>query len=267
MNIHESGAGNPDTIVLLHPLGTRWDIFEPVIPPLSVHYHLVIPAIPGHDPEDPESEFTSIEEIAKELEKWLRSHGYGNVACLYGCSMGGAVVTRLLADHRIGADLAIIDGGITPYHLPKPITGLIGVRDWGMMMLGKYMSVKALRGVFSADKYSPEDLQYVKDVLKGLSSRTIWRAFYSTNNYTMPKRIPPLRTRIQYWYGEEEEKDRAWDMEYIRKTFTTAEFIKMPGLGHAEFLTLHPVEFFRKLADTLEAAMQAERDLQEAAEE
>ena len=44
MNIHEFGKNNADVIVLLHPLGARWDVFNYVIPTLEKQYHLVIPA-------------------------------------------------------------------------------------------------------------------------------------------------------------------------------------------------------------------------------
>ena len=41
-------------------------------------------------------------------------------------------------------------------------------------------------GVFDPEKYSDDDLQYIKTVLGSMSARTIWRGFYSVNNYSMP---------------------------------------------------------------------------------
>lgn len=130
MTIHEFGKENQEVMVMLHPLGVQWEVFEYVIPALEERFHLVIPALPGMDPDQPDSTFTSVEEIARELGKWLKDHGYENVACMYGCSMGGAIVTRMLADAQIVPKHMIIDGGITPYQLPKVITYLIAIRDW-----------------------------------------------------------------------------------------------------------------------------------------
>ena len=90
MTIHEFGKDNDKVIVLLHPSVVMWDYFEYVIPLLEKKYHLIIPALPGYDP-DIKSDFTSVEEISTELEGWLNLNGLSNVTCLYGCSMGEAL--------------------------------------------------------------------------------------------------------------------------------------------------------------------------------
>ncbi|MCM1106459.1 MAG: hypothetical protein NC355_05905 [Blautia sp.] len=58
----------------------------------------------------------------------------------------------------------IMDGGITPYQLPWIITRLIAVRDFAMVMLGKWGGVKLLEKVFSADDYPEESIRYAADV-------------------------------------------------------------------------------------------------------
>ncbi len=70
MTIHEFGQENDKTIVLIHPSIVMWDYFAYVIPLLEKEYHLIIPALPGYDP-DAKDDFTSVEEISSELEKWL----------------------------------------------------------------------------------------------------------------------------------------------------------------------------------------------------
>ena len=95
MTIHEFGKENDKVIVLVHPSVVMWDYFEYVIPLMEKKYHLIIPAIPGYDPDN-KSDFTSVEDIAAELEDWLIKHGLSDVTCLYGCSMGGSVVVRML---------------------------------------------------------------------------------------------------------------------------------------------------------------------------
>ena len=94
-----------------------WDYFEYVIPILQKRFHLIVPAIPGYD-EDSEGDFSSVEQITAELERWLTNKGIRNVACVYGCSMGGSIVIRMLANNHIKMENAVIDGGITPYRIP-----------------------------------------------------------------------------------------------------------------------------------------------------
>lgn len=191
---------------MMHPLGVHWDVFEYVIPDISKNYHLVIPAIPGMDPDQPDTTFTSIEEIASEFENWLKQRNHSSISCLYGCCMGGAVAIRMVANTQITCQHIVIDGGMTPYQMPKVFTYFIGIRDWCMFELGKHCSTKILRGLFPEEKYSEEDLVYVQKCLRGMNAKTIWRSFYSSNNYSMPRKIEQPSCRIQYWYGSEEKK-------------------------------------------------------------
>lgn len=90
MNIHEFGKENRESILLIHPSVVKWDYFEYVIPLLEKNYHLIVPALPGYDFED-DSDFTSVEQIAAELNAWLKAKGYEELYAVYGCSMGGSV--------------------------------------------------------------------------------------------------------------------------------------------------------------------------------
>ena len=246
MNIHEFGKNNADVIVLLHPLGARWDVFNYVIPTLEKQYHLVIPAMPGFDPDEPNTDFTSVEQIADEIAGWLTEHNL-KIKCLYGCSMGGGIAARILAVGKIATDCAVIDGGMTPYQFWKPLTYIIGVRDFVMMEIGKHMSVKALRSMFDPKKYTEDDLKYIKEAMNAMSAKTIWRSFYSCNNYSMPNPLPPVNYPIVYWYGSDEKKARKWDIAYIKKAFPNVQIVENAGMDHAEFFTLHPKEFCEKL--------------------
>ncbi len=88
MTIHEFGKENKRIVVLIQPSLVKWDYFERVIPLLERKYHVVVPALPGYDP-DAKNDFTSVEEIVAELEQWLIFNCYEGVDCVYGCSMGG----------------------------------------------------------------------------------------------------------------------------------------------------------------------------------
>lgn len=151
---------------------------------------MIIPALPGYDEENPKQHFTSIENIADDLSAWLTARGIKTVDLLYGCSMGGSVILRLIAERKIAVKNAVCDGDITPYKFPWIITRLIAVRDFLMIAMGKIGGPKLLEKAFSTDEYSKDDLKYVAKVLKFMSYKTIWRTFESCNNYSMPKNIP-----------------------------------------------------------------------------
>lgn len=239
MTIHEFGTKNKSAVVLIHPALVMWDYFEYVIPLLEGRYHLIVPALPGYDEKKP-GDFTGVEAIAKELTNWLIAHGLEEVSCVYGCSMGGAIVTKLLADNRIKPESAIIDGGITPYQLPWIVTRLIALRDFLMVSVGKLGGIRLLEKAFTSDEYSKEDLKYMEKVLKFVSAKTIWRTFESCNNYDMPKLIHTDCPHIEYWYAQSEEKDRKWDIRYIKLHFPKTEFRAFEEVGHGGLAALKP---------------------------
>ncbi len=250
MTIHEFGRKNEKVIVLVHPSVVMWDYFEYVIPLLEKKYHIIVPALPGYDPDNT-SDFTSVEEIASELEAWLIKHELHNVTCLYGCSMGGSIVIRMLSDNSISINSAIIDGGITPYQLPWIITRLIAVKDFFLIYTGKIGGARLLEKAFSTDELSEEDVQYAAKVLKMISARTIWRTFESCNNYSMPENIHTDCRHIEYWVAEKEVKDRRLDIAYIRQHFPQTVFRKIKDVGHGGLAPFNPIKFVRGIESNI----------------
>ncbi len=242
MNIHEYGTGNENTIVLLHPSLVKWDYFEYVIPLLETKYHLVIPALPGYDPESRE-DFSCIEVIAKELSQWLLKHNCKNVHAVYGCSMGGSIALRMVIDHDVSIGHCILDGGITPYAYPWIITRCIAIKDFLLMVIGKKGGLQLLQKVFSMDEYSEEDLQYMADVFAHTTYRTMWRTFDSSNNYFVPGKMKNPGAKIHYWYGQKEKKERRRDLRYIEAFFPNTEFVEIEELGHGGLVLKRPALF------------------------
>ena len=119
-----------------------------------------------------------------------------------------------------------------------------------MMMIGRAGGVALLEKAFATDDYSKEDLQYVADVLRHCSSKTIWRTFDSCNNYKVPEPVPKVDTKLHYWYAKNEEKERKQDINYIKSKFPQTEFEILPDLGHGGLVLLKP-ELFVEMIDRL----------------
>ena len=101
MKIHEFGINNEKIIVLIHPSVVMWDYFEYVISLMENEYHIIVPTLPGYDKETPYDDFTSVESIADELLKILIKNKIDTIDVLYGCSMGGSIVLRMIAIQNI----------------------------------------------------------------------------------------------------------------------------------------------------------------------
>lgn len=260
MIVHTFGKDKDPVIVLIHPSVVYWDYFERVIPFLETNWQVLVPELPGYEPET-DSDFTSVEEISKDLAFWLEEHNIARITCMYGCSMGGSIVLRFVADHAVPIQCAVIDGGITPYQLPWIATRAIAVRDYLMITIGKAGGVGLLEKAFATDAYSKEDLEYISQVLKHMSSKTIWNTFESCNNYEMPDR-PIDGTDMEYWYAEKEKQERKWDIRYMRRQFPGIQFCEFKGSGHGGLAVTKP----QLLARELERLIQETKERKEHAE-
>ena len=248
MTIHEFGKGNEKSILLIHPSVVKWDYFEYVIPLLEKEYRLIVPALPGYD-FDENNDFTSVEQIADDLVRWLSRNHISHLYAVYGCSMGGSIALLTALHKQLVVDHCVMDGGITPYRLPWILTRFIALRDYLMMMLGRIGGVGLLEKAFSTDQYSKEDLEYVEEVLRHCSRKTLWRTFDSCNNYQLPNPIPQINTKIYYWFAENEQKARKEDIKYMKEFFPDTLFGKYPNLGHAGLVLLRPELFAKKMRE------------------
>ena len=248
MKIYEYGKGNPDRILLIHPSLVTWDYFEYVIPLLEKDHHLLIPALPGYDLTD-DSQFTSVEQIARDLAEALAQRGISRVKAIYGCSMGGSIALRIAADGRLQADHYILDGGITPYQLPWLLTRPIALRDFAMMALGKVGGEKLIVKAFSSSQFTEEDLQYVANIFRHTTYRTLWRTFDSCNNYRMPKEVMHFAGTVHYWYAEKERKARDWDLKYMKKFVPDTVFRAFAGMDHGDMALFYPEQMARELRE------------------
>ncbi len=239
MKIYEFGRENADKLVLLHPSLVTWDYFEYVIPLLEKDFHLLIPALPGYDLTD-ESEFSSVEQIASELAGELLQREITEVKAIYGCSMGGSIVLRMAEDRKVKAQHFVMDGGITPYQLPWILTRFAALRDFGMMALGKLGGEKLIIKAFSSTQYNEEDLQYIANIFRHCTYKTLWNTFDSCNNYKMPRKIMSFSGTVHYWYAAKERKARDWDLKYMKKFIPSTVFKCFEEMDHGDMAIFYP---------------------------
>lgn len=251
MLINEFGKENEKSIVMIHGLSMSWDMMKEAIDLLKEKYHVLAIAVPGMDLNE-DNEFTSVEQIASEIEDALFQKGISNVNCIYGLSMGGALALRMLADNKVYFENAIMDGGITPYELPYLQTRLILGNDVCMTLLAR-ASKKLLSYAFPVEDYSQKAVDQMHTMLMHMSIKTIMHSYDSTDNFAMPQIFPHIDTIIQYWYGEKEKKDRKLDIQYIQKHIPGVQFREIEGMRHGQYVIAHAKEFVMDIQNILES--------------
>ena len=96
MQILEHGQAQERTLLFFPCTAEPVWAFADTITLLSQRWHVFQVVYDGHQPEYP-GDFTSVEQTVDEVISYLKSHGVSRLGGAYGCSMGGACLTRLLA--------------------------------------------------------------------------------------------------------------------------------------------------------------------------
>ena len=232
---------------MFHASCMTWDFLWKSIELLSKSFRVIVPVMPGYDMEE-KSDYTSVEEIAKETEQYIMEHLNGEIDLLYGISMGGSIVIKMLANDTVKIKKALIDAGITPVQLPPFLSNFIVLRDYSFMMTLKN-SMKLFSLFVSKEKYGEGAFDRLRKVMLHASRKTIWNNFKSCNTYSMPEMMKKTDTKIWYWYGSKEKHTRKRDIAYVKKMFPQAILEEISGFNHAEFVMLEPEAFVKKVKE------------------
>ena len=255
MQILECGREHRETLLFFPCTAEPVWAFADTIAVLSQRWHIFQVVFDGHQPEYP-GDFTSVEQTVDEVTQYLNVHGISHLDAAYGCSLGGACLTRFLALGKIPVERAVIDAGITPYRMPLILRRLACLRDnLGFRLIAK--SRKVLETVYPPERWTMPGRDPVKEYdalaayLKTYSKRTVRNIFWSANNYTLPTKPAEMGCQITYWYGEEEKQARHSNICFIKQYFPRAQLHEIPKMDHAELVMMYPQEFCRYMKEFL----------------
>ncbi|WP_063063752.1 alpha/beta fold hydrolase [Nocardia violaceofusca] len=91
LNHHRVGTGEP--LVLIHGVGSRWQVWEPVIDTLAAHFDVIAVDLPGFGGSDP-LPHTTVDTLTDALHAFLTEQGLEHPH-LAGNSMGGLIALNL----------------------------------------------------------------------------------------------------------------------------------------------------------------------------
>ena len=218
MRVLEYGKEQEKTLLFLPCTAEPGWAFADSVALLSQDYHVMQIVYDGHG--ETGEDFISVETTVDEVTDWLKAHGIARLNAAYGCSLGGACLTRFLALGEIPVERAVIDAGITPYRMPLIMRHLACLRDvFGFRLLAK--NRKILEAVYPPERWTLPGRDPVKEYdvleayLKTYSKRTVRSIFWSANNYTLPK--SRLKRAAKSHIGTAKKKSR-------RDTATSALF-------------------------------------------
>jgi pimeloyl-ACP methyl ester carboxylesterase len=98
INYAEGGAADGPPLVLLHGLAARWQAFGPLLPALSLDWHLYAPDFRGHGASGKAPGHYGLPDYVRDTLAFLRAK-VTPPAVLYGHSLGGWVGEVIAAEH------------------------------------------------------------------------------------------------------------------------------------------------------------------------
>lgn len=128
---YAEGPANGPPLVLLHGLGRRWQVFLPVIPSLSLRWHIFAPDLRGHGKSSRVARGYHGPQYSEDISQLLRER-VGAPAVLFGHSLGGMLAMWVAAHHpELVRALILGDNMIVIRQLRNPMyTALFsGLRD------------------------------------------------------------------------------------------------------------------------------------------
>ena len=249
MRILEFGTPGSPVLILIHGFEMPWQLLFPCIDRYKTSYHILVPVLPGHDVKEP-SEFTSFEDIARELEDFCLSQTGDHVAVVYGLSMGGLVAARLWQNGRLTIGRLIMES--------SPILPFPGFAVKQMTRTYLKLTRKAReRAPGTLQKAAgamipPDQLDMLLSLLDGISDSTVEAYTRQVGEYALPGDLEPGETRLVYFYGSKlAELPFRKAAGFLEAHYPGTKTVCLRGKGHCEDALLWPERWLRHIAPYL----------------
>ena len=243
MQYVEYGQQHSDVIILLHGGGLSWWNYKEVAELLQHKYHVVLPILNGHAGSD--TDFTTIEENASEIIKFIEERFNGTVLLLGGVSLGGQILLEVLSQRADICQYAIIESALVIpskfiYFLIKPVFG----RCYGLIR-HKWFSEFQFKSLRIKQTLFEE---YFRDTCCITKENMI--AFLQANSvYSLKDSIQDCCAKVYVFVGEKENHAMRKSIKRIQEKIQGSVVQVLPNLYHGEFSINHPDDYAKKVLE------------------
>lgn len=238
MEILEFGDKSKKKLIFIHGFQSMWYVWEKYIEYYKNDFHIIVPILPGHNPNKKE-EFNSFDETAKELEDYCISRYGKNIHLVYGVSMGGVLTAKLLKNKNLRINKVIFDG-----------SPLVGFEDMLENMLIKFY-LNITHKTQARDKKTLKNAQkmivpegkmdeFLK-IMDNMSDETIINFIKEIRNNRISNDIDISNIELHYHHGTKiNETLSKKTAKYIKKWYPRANIICFSGKGHCQGFSSKP---------------------------
>ncbi len=233
MNYIEYGKEHNDVIVLLHGGGLSWWNYREVAENLSSDYRVILPILDGHTKSN--CDFTSIEENAKRIIKFIDKQFGGSVVLIGGLSLGGQIVLEILSQKNDSCQYALIESAsVVPskftHAMIKPAFGsCYGLIKHKWFSKLQFKSLRMKQELF-------ED--YFRDTC-GISKSNMIAFLEANTLYSIKPSIADCSAKSYVFVGEKENRAMRKSAKIIHEKLQGSLLQVLPKMYHGEFSINH----------------------------
>ena len=246
MNTVEFGKENRQVIILLHGGGLSWWNYREVSSLLSARYHVVIPLLDGHAGSG--CAFTSIEDAAEKLKKFIEVNYGGKVLAIGGLSLGGQILTQLLSAAPDICQYAVLESALV---IPMKLTGLlVGPMvsvSYGLMQRRWFAKLQFQQLHMHPDLFE----EYYRDTCK-ISKKDLTALLKSNSLYHLKHSLADTSAKVLIVAGAKEMPIMRRSADRLHQALPDSQLHILPGLQHGELSMKHPADYVKLLKSVME---------------
>ena len=241
-------TGSP-TLLLIPGLGVSYEIFLPLIGMLKDRFHVIAVQVDGFTLNS-HTEFMSIDDQARQVVEYINESLGGHLDIVYGLSLGGKILSRVLEINEVVIEHAIMDAAPLlplPRWLVGPLKYLQCANVWSC-----YHWTGFWKWVFHSH-YFDVLLDECKKIYPFGGSKAVLDGY--TSVYTT--KLESISGQdIHYWYGTKESFVAKPQVRHLKTLYLDTKIEIFKGMNHGQILVDHPEEVASRIT-----RMQYEQDI------
>ena len=244
MTFETYGDKNDPALLLIPGLGVTHEIFLPLIDILKGDFFIAAAGIDGFLLGQ-KSSFTSVDDQAEQIIRYVRENLNGQLEYAYGLSLGGKILSHVLERNEIVIDHAILDAAPL---LPLP--------KWSVDPLRYYQSANVWTCYHWTGFWKRVFHSHYFDVLLD-ECRKAWpsgggKAVRDGYKDVYTHKLESIHGNdIHFWYGSKEAFVAKPQVRHLCRLFPDTRVEVFPGMNHGQLLIDHPEEVAKRISSLI----------------
>ena len=238
------GKKDATTLMLIPGLGVSYEIFIPLIDILENDFHIIAVEVDGFV-LGKHTRFTSVDDQAIQAIDYIKKNLGGHIDCVYGLSLGGKILSRMMERNEIIIDHAVMDAApLLP--LPKWLVGPLRYYQC-FNVWTCYHWTKFWRFVFHSH-YFDVLLDECRKVYPFGGGRAVLDGYKSV--YT--NKLQEIHGRdIHYWHGTKEAFVALPQVKHLKGLYPEVRVEVFQDMNHGQLLVDFPAEIAKRIIDMM----------------